>query len=84
MATKIGFHQIYSFYSEDDAQVIEDMLRENHITCMVSRIEHALIADKTGTEKTLSVEEDFAENARGMIKSAIKEGIISANGAFRF
>ena len=86
MATRIHFINIYSLYDDGDAGIIENLLSDYNITCMVKLFD-ARTGDATGdtdtlTLKRISVEEDGVTNARQVINDAIKNGIISNNGHF--
>lgn len=85
MATRINFIDLYSIYNELDANVIESLMEGFNITCSIRTLGGARFAtDVSGyLEKRIAVEEDKIENARKLIKEAIRNGVISREGKFR-
>lgn len=82
MASRINFIDIYSFYDELDASVIETLLEDYDISCSIRTFNPFADADAY-FEKRIAVEEDKVENARRIINDARKNGVISRDGRFR-
>lgn len=87
MATSIRFIDVYSFYDDIDAEVIESLLDDFDIICAIRRFEADSdpsdpIDDENPPEKRVSVEEDRADDAKKIIADAITNGILSRDGAF--
>jgi hypothetical protein len=76
MATRVHLVDVYEFYNSVDTNVVEGLLRDYEIICMVKPP-----GGSEGAEK-IAVEEDEVENARGIILDAIKTGLISKEGRF--
>lgn len=85
MATKINFIDIYSFYDELDANVIENLFEGYNISCAVRTFGsfRSPAGVNSFNEKRIAVEEDMVDNARRIIKKAIINGMISKDGKFR-
>jgi len=78
MATRINFIDLYSFYNDLDATVIETLMEDYNISCSVRTFGSTRSFDSQGFgEKRISVEEDKVENARKIIADAIRSGVIS-------
>lgn len=86
MATKINFIDLYSFYNELDASVIETLMDDYNISCAIRTLGSARFSSDQGeyVERRISVEEGKLENARKLINDAIKSGVISKEGRFRY
>ena len=84
MATSIRFIDVYSFYDDIDAEVIESLLDDFDIICAIRRFEADSdpVEEENPGEKRVSVEEDRAEDAKKIIADAITNGILSRDGAF--
>ncbi len=83
MARKIRFVDIYILYDEVDASIIEELLEEYDIDCIVTDLGMADTLDRDGLAgKLVAVEADKEDNARQIIKDAIRSGIISREGSF--
>ncbi len=84
MATRINFIDLYSFYNDLDATVIETLMEDYNISCSVRTFGPARSFDSHDLgEKRISVEEDKVENAKKIIADAIRSGVISKEGKFR-
>lgn len=85
MATRINFIDLYSFYNEMDANVIETLMEDYNIPCSVRTLGSGRASDLQSftMEKRIAVEEDKVENARKIIRDAIMNGVISREGKFR-
>lgn len=85
MASRINFIDLYSFYNELDASVIEILMEDYNISCAIRTLGFLSSTDMGDyIEKRISVEEDKIENARRIIRDAIRSGVISKEGRFRF
>lgn len=86
MATRINFVDLYSFYNELDSFVIEAMMADNSISCSVRSLSTRFSEGETddNSELRMSVEESSLDNARRIIYDAIRRGVISRQGEFRF
>ncbi|GEM_PF-1827427 len=85
MATRIRFIDIYSLYDDLDANIIENLLEDYDIVCLIKKFDAATggaAGDGGNVEKKISVEEDNVESARQIIADAVKEGLISNKGRF--
>ena len=85
MATKINFIDLYSFYNDLDASVIENLMEGCNITCSIRPLGKVRFATDMNSylEKRIAVEEEKIENARNIIRDAIRSGVISREGKFR-
>ncbi len=84
MATRINFVDLYSFYNDIDATVIETLMEDYNISCSVRTLGVARSFDSHEFgERRMAVEEDRVESARKIISDAIKSGVISKEGKFR-
>lgn len=85
MATRIHFIDLYSFYNELDASVIETLMEDYHITCSIRTLGKVRFPTdiENYQEKRIAVEEEKIESARKIIIDAIKNGVISREGKFR-
>ncbi len=84
MATRIHFIDLYSFYNDLDATVIETLMEDYNISCSVRTLGAMRSFDSHEFgEKRISVEEDKVENAKKIIADAIRSGVISKEGKFR-
>jgi len=85
MATKINFIDLYSFYNDLDASVIETLMEGCNITCSIRTLGKVRFATDMNSylEKRIAVEEEKIENARNIIRDAIRSGVISREGKFR-
>ncbi|MCK4739370.1 MAG: hypothetical protein KAT46_05420 [Deltaproteobacteria bacterium] len=82
MATSIRYIDIYSLYSDMDATVIESLLEDYQISCMVKHLSYDVKDEEEPVEKRVSVEEDKVEDAKRIITDAITQGIIAKSGDF--
>lgn len=82
MASRINFIDIYSFYDELDANVIETLLEDYDISCSIRTFNPSADPDAY-FEKRIAVEEDKVENVRRIIDDARRSGVISREGRFR-
>ncbi|MBI2413057.1 MAG: hypothetical protein HYV24_07605 [Deltaproteobacteria bacterium] len=85
MATRINFIDLYSFFNELDASVIETLMEDYNISCSIRTLGPIRFSTDTSNyqEKRISVESDKVENARKIINDAIRSGVISKEGKFR-
>lgn len=85
MATRIKFIDLYSFYNELDASVIETLMEDCNITCSIRTLGKVRFSTDMGAylEKRIAVEEDKLEYAKKIINEAIRNGVISKEGKFR-
>ncbi|HBG46940.1 MAG TPA: hypothetical protein DDW94_08120 [Deltaproteobacteria bacterium] len=85
MATRINFIDLYSFYNDLDASVIETLMEGRNITCSIRTLGKVRFATDMGAylETRIAVEEGSIENARKIIRDAIRNGVISKEGKFR-
>lgn len=85
MATRIKFIDLYSFYNDLDASVVETLMEGRNITCSFRSLGKLRFATDIGSyiEKRIAVEEEQIESARRIIKEAIRNGVISKEGKFR-
>lgn len=86
MAIRINFIDLYSFYNEIDATVIETLMEDYNITCSVRTLgagRPSFDINGYNLEKRIAVEEEKIEYARKIIRDAIRNGVISKEGKFR-
>lgn len=85
MATRIKFIDLYSFYNELDASVIETLMEDYNITCSIRTLGKVRFSTDIGAylEKRIAVEEDKLEYAKKILNDAIRNGVISKEGKFR-
>ncbi len=83
MATRINFIDLYSFYNEIDASVIETIMEDYRITCSIRTLGQARFYTEDYLEKRIAVEQEKIESARKIINDAIRSGVISKEGKFR-
>lgn len=85
MATRIKFIDLYSFYNELDASVIETLMEDYNITCSIRTLGKVRFSTDMGAylEKRIAVEEDKLEYAKKILNDAIRNGVISKEGKFR-
>lgn len=85
MATRINFIDLYSFYNDLDASVIETLMEDYNISCSIRTLGAIRFSTDVGDyqEKRIAVEEDKLENAKKIINDAIRNGVISKEGKFR-
>ncbi|MBI5644181.1 MAG: hypothetical protein HY954_11990 [Deltaproteobacteria bacterium] len=85
MATRINFIDLYSFYNELDASVIETLMEDYNISCSIRTLGSIRFSTDVNNyqEKRIAVESDKLENAKKIINDAIKSGVISREGKFR-
>lgn len=83
MATRINFIDLYSFYNEIDASVIETIMEDYRITCSIRTLGQARFYTEDHLEKRIAVEQEKIESARKIINDAIRSGVISKEGKFR-
>ncbi|HHL40377.1 MAG TPA: hypothetical protein ENJ37_07715 [Deltaproteobacteria bacterium] len=82
MARRIRFRDIYFIENESDASIIETLLEERHIHCMVHGAAPIALFDARSGERRIAVEEEMYHAAREVIADAITRGIISKRGRF--
>ncbi len=83
MARKIRFVDIYTLYDDVDASIIEELLEEYDIDCIVRDLDMVDTIDRAGMlGKRVAVEAGKEESARQIIRDAIRSGIISNEGRF--
>lgn len=85
MATKINLIDLYSFYNDIDASVIETLMEDYNISCSIRSLGGMHLSPNAGDflEKRISVEAEKLDNAKKIILDAIKSGVISREGKFR-
>ncbi|MBI5287049.1 MAG: DUF2007 domain-containing protein [Deltaproteobacteria bacterium] len=85
MATRINLVEIYLSYDEIEASIIENLLEDNGIPCVIRdmRITPYPITIGNFSEKRIAVEEDMVDEAMAIIRDAVRDGIISSNGRFK-
>ncbi len=83
MARKIRFVDIYILYDDLDASIIEELLEECNIDCIVRDLDMVDTVDRAGmVGKRVAVEAGQEDNARQIIRDAIRSGLISSEGSF--
>ncbi|MCK5236830.1 MAG: hypothetical protein KAR06_07575 [Deltaproteobacteria bacterium] len=85
MATSIKFRNVYSLYDEMDAGIIESLLEEYNIVCVIKGVESFAedsMDRKDAYTKYIAVEAEKADTAIAIIEDAIESGLISREGAF--
>lgn len=82
MATRINFIDLYSFYNDLDATIVETLMEDYNISCSI-RTFGGMRSFGSSAEKRIAVEEDKIENAKRIIADAIRSGVISREGKFR-
>jgi len=83
MATKIHLIDLYAFQNTFDGNMLETLLFDSNISCKVSARFAKHPESDDFLEKSIAVEEKLVEDARSIIRDAIKTGIISADGRFK-
>lgn len=85
MATRINLIDLYSFYNDIDASVIETLMEDYNISCSIRSLTPIRLSGELSglNEKRIAVEEAKIEYARKIINDAIKNGVISKEGKFR-
>ncbi|HLC18763.1 MAG TPA: hypothetical protein VJM57_07105 [Thermodesulfobacteriota bacterium] len=84
MATRINYIDVYCFYSDLEADVIESLMEGFSISFSIRTLgPYGQATDPTGfPEKRIAVEQDMADNARKILRDAINKGVISGEGKF--
>ncbi len=84
MATRIRYIDLYSLNDDIDTNIIENLLEDSDIPCLVNKFEMTSDGlDRTlPGDKDILVEEDQVEYARQVISDALKQGLIR-NGYFK-
>ena len=84
MATRINYIDVYSFYSELEAGVMESLMDDYRIGCSIRTLSPlGPGSDPSGfPEKRIAVEKEKVESARVIIKDAIRKGMLSGEGRF--
>lgn len=83
MAVRINFIDLYTFYNEIDASVVEALLEDYSISCSVRTLNMMRVpAQKDFPEKRIAVEMGKIADAKKIINDAIKKGVISSDGRF--
>ncbi|VAW35465.1 hypothetical protein MNBD_DELTA02-627 [hydrothermal vent metagenome] len=84
MATRIRYIDLYSLSDDVDANIIENLLEDSDIPCLVNKFKMTSDGlDRTlPGDKDILVEEDQVEYARQVITDAIEQGLIK-NGHFK-
>lgn len=85
MARRINFKEIYFSYNDIEADLIKNLLEEHDIYCIVRDMKISPYPVSLGefSEKRIVVEEDKVEEAKTLIRYAIKDGYISDKGGFK-
>lgn len=86
MANRINFVDLYSFYNDMDCTLLASIM-DGYSICYSIRTFGAphVNADSNGyRERLVSVEQEKAENARKIIDEAIRNGVLSKEGKFRY
>jgi len=85
MATRIRFVELYFSYDEIETTLIANLLEESGISCIIRdmRITPYPLTIGVFTERRVAVEEDRVEEARIIIRDAIRDGFISGTGRFK-
>ncbi len=78
MATRIKFVDVYSLYDDVDVNILENLLEDHNIACVVKRIYSDIhtLGLEGASVKMIAVEEDEVETAKKIIVDAINNGII--------
>lgn len=86
MATRINFIDVYSSYDEIDSYIIESLMDEKDISFSIRTLgASGPTAGRAGPlERRIAVEESKVEQALDLLSQAIKNGVISKEGRFRF
>lgn len=85
MATSIKFRNVYALYDDIDAGIIENLLEDLEIVCIVKSLEpfkEDSLDKKNAYTKHIAVEVDKWDSAVEIISAAIDSGLISNDGAF--
>lgn len=85
MARRIDFKEIYLTYSDIESELIRDLLEDHDIYCIVRDMKIGPYPLSVGehSEKRIAVEEDKVEEAKELIRWAIRDGYISDEGSFK-
>ena len=85
MARRINFKEIYLTYNEIESELIKDLLEDYDIYCIVRDMKISPYPLSIGehSEKRIAVEEDKVEEAKELIRLAIRDGYISNEGRFK-
>lgn len=85
MATRIRFVELYFSYDEIETTLIANLLEDSGISCIIRdmRITPYPLTIGVFTERRVAVEEDRVEEARIIIRDAIRDGFISGTGRFK-
>lgn len=85
MAKRINFKEIYFSYNDIEADLIKGLLEEHDIYCVVRDMKISPYPLSLGefSERRIAVEEDKIEEAKTLIRYAIKDGYISEEGIFK-
>lgn len=85
MARRVNFKEIYFTYSDIESELIRGLLEDHDIYCIVRdmRITPYPVSIGEQSEKRIAVEEDRVEEAKELIRWAIKDGYISREGRFK-
>lgn len=82
MASRIALIEIYSFHNPFDGNILESLMYESHISCKINARSSQRLDDDDFPEKSIAVEKGLVEDARLIIRDAIRCGILSAEGRF--
>ncbi len=84
MATRIRYIDLYTLNDDIDTNIIENLLEDSDIPCLVNKFEMATdgLDRSLPGDKSILVEEDQVEYARQVINDALEQGIIR-NGYFK-
>jgi len=78
MATRIRYINLYALSDDVDANIIENLLDDSDIPCLINKFEMASdgLDRSLPGDKNILVEEDQVDYARQVIADAIEQGII--------
>jgi hypothetical protein len=84
MATRIRYIDLYSLNDDIDTNIIENLLEDSDIPCLVNKFEMASdgLDRSLPGDKNILVEEEQVEYARQVISEALEQGLIK-NGYFK-
>ena len=86
MANRISFVDLYSFYNDMDGTLLTSMM-DGYSICYSIRAfgaPHINADSKEYRERLVSVEQEKAESVRNIINEAIRNGVLSKEGKFRY
>lgn len=83
MASKIDLIDLYTFHNAFDGNILESLMSDSHISCKINARFSQRFDNGDFLEKSIAVEDGMVENARTIIRDAIRCGILSAEGRFK-